>query len=645
MAVSVDRLMQEYARAIMPTRAALPMAPQDFARRPAPHAAPREAVPAAGLRGTALRLAAFAPTFLVTALLCYAIALWCLKGGLTWVEGALIGLVGLTFVWVSFSVSTVLMGLAYRATRPCRALYGRGAGAAAQDVALLMPIYGEVPWDVFGNAAAMLSELAQGARTGQAQDRYSLFILSDTQDAEIAALEELAFYDLRARCPEGLSVYYRRRAENRDKKVGNLSDWIENWGGAYDAMLVLDADSLMSGAAIRRLSRALAEDPGAGLIQSFPQLVGAETLFGRMQQFSNAVYGWLLAEGLALWSQREGNYWGHNAIIRTRAFAAAARLPYLGARETLILSHDFVEASMLRRAGWSVRFLPFAEGSYEETPQTLIDYALRDRRWCRGNLQHLRLLASRGFHSVSRFHLLQGAVAFLMSPAWFLMTLLWAFAGVMPGEELRYFSQANPLYPIWPEGAQGSGLWFLGFICAMLILPKVLGASAIATRSDVRARYGGIVPFAGTTLVEIALAILYAPILMVQQTQAVFLAMLGRSGTWAPQARGTTGYSMGACLRFHWMESVIGVICLGGMMTGSVSLWLLPIGFSLAFAAPLSWISAMRVGTMRLSWLRLESPHMLGRAPRIFSRARAERARFKQVLTTPEPTPQAMAAE
>ena len=174
-------------------------------------------------------------------------------------------------------------------------------------------------------------------------------------------------------------VHYRRRAENTEKKVGNISDWIENWGAAYDAMVVLDADSLMSASAIRQLAAELAADPDAGLIQSRPMLIGAQTLFGRVQQFSNSVYGWLVAEGLERWSQHEGNYWGHNAIIRTRAFADSARLPHLRCwrgKEHLLLSHDFVEAGMLRRAGWAVRLLPRVVGSYEETPQTLIDLSL-----------------------------------------------------------------------------------------------------------------------------------------------------------------------------------------------------------------------------------------------------------------------------
>ncbi|MEO0699993.1 MAG: glucans biosynthesis glucosyltransferase MdoH, partial [Pseudomonadota bacterium] len=330
-------------------------------------------------------------------------------------EAIVVILVAFTFIWVALSVTAVTLGAIAHARRTSCDIK-RTDRYAGQHVALLVPIYNEVASDVFGNALAMLHDLEAGPQ----RDHFSLFIISDTQDTEIAAQEERAFWALRESARASVAVYYRRRSANTDKKVGNITDWVENWGAGYDAMVVMDADSLMSSSAICRLADELYADPDAGLIQSFPSVIGAESLFGRLQQFSNAVYGWLLAEGFAVWCQREGNYWGHNAIIRLRAFADSAHLPYLRnrrGREDLILSHDFVEAGLMRRAGWGVRFLPLTHGSYEEAPQTLIDYALRDRRWCQGNLQHLRLLTARGFHPVSRFHLLQGAFAFLLSPA------------------------------------------------------------------------------------------------------------------------------------------------------------------------------------------------------------------------------------
>ncbi|PJI84262.1 membrane glycosyltransferase [Yoonia maricola] len=609
----------------MPPQSPLTMAEQDFARLPSPQTTPPEMT----RKDRLWRTAAFAPALLMTLMLTFAIADWLSRGGLNVLEILVVALVAMTFVWVSLSVSTVVLGVANRVFYPCFSRHSSRRGAA-QDIALLMPIYNEVPWEVFGNASAMLKELAQG----QCKDRYTLFVLSDTTDPAIAEQERKAFMTLQAEAVPGFDVYYRRRAQNTDKKTGNLTDWIQNWGARYEAMLVLDADSLMSGAAIRQLAHELSADPEAGLIQSFPHLIGAETLFGRMQQFSNAVYGWLLAEGLAVWSQSEGNYWGHNAIIRTRAFADSARLPYMRGtrgRRDLILSHDFVEAGMLRRAGWAVRFLPRAGGSFEETPQTLIDYALRDRRWCQGNLQHLRILNARGFHPISRFHLLQGAVAFLLSPAWFIVILIWSAIWAIPEETVSYFSSANPLQPVWPTAEPIDGLVVLTFIYTMLLMPKIIGTFALGVRGRTRTDYGGWPTLAGTALIEVLLSILYAPVMMVQQTIAVIYALCGWSRAWVPQNRSRTGYSWAEVFRFHIVETVTGTAMVAGIVLGGVSLWLAPIAFSLVLAAPLSKLSGMRVSDLAYRVLRLDSPQNL-REPRVVRRARDERARLKAMV-------------
>ncbi|MCK0150349.1 glucans biosynthesis glucosyltransferase MdoH [Marivita sp. S6314] len=637
MAVSMDRVIPHPA-SHMPPLARLPMAPQDFSKSPCHQADLAKATRA----DVIWRVAAFAPAVLITLFLSTAIAQWFADGGVSALEAVVVGLVAVTFLWVSLPVTTVSLGLIRRLTNPCRTKLSPTRGGA-QTVALLVPIYNEIPWDVFGNASAMLKELSQGPQ----KDRFSLFILSDTRDPEIAEQELRAFFALRADAPSGISVHYRRRAANTDKKVGNLTDWIENWGAGFDAMIVLDADSLMSGAAIRQLAHELAADPGAGLIQSFPSLIGSETLFGRMQQFSNSVYGWLLAEGLAVWSQRESNYWGHNAIIRTRAFADSARLPYLrGLRgqKNLILSHDFVEAGMLRRAGWGVRFLPRSGGSYEEAPQTVIDYAMRDRRWCQGNMQHLRILAARGFHPVSRFHLLQGAVGFLLSPAWFALIVIWALLGTMPEDSANYFSASNPLHPIWPTTDRINGLVYLAVIYSMLLLPKITATLALGMRRRTREDYGGWMPFIGSAVFEILCSILYAPVMMVQQTMAVIFAFLGRSGTWVPQNRNSGGYSWLQTLRFHWLETLCGITMTAGIAMGAVSLWLVPIAVSLILAVPLSKLSAVRIGARVPQPFRLDTPQSL-REPRVVRSARAERAWMKDVVTRRADDSAAIAAE
>ena len=606
----------------MPPEAPLAMPAQDFS------AGFRDArVPSSTkTRSVGLwRALAFSPAMAASLTLLWIMADWFDAEGINLVEAILIALISFNFFWISFTVCTVLLGMVSlsRQERPIR----RGSPQPLR-VALLMPVYNEVPWNVLGNARSMLKDL----RTRGGQNDYAMFVLSDTRDADIAAQEQASIEALRTSLAPGLELYYRRRAENTDRKVGNIADWVSKWGGAWDAMLVLDADSLMTGRAISRLTEALARDPGAGLIQSYPQLIGAQSVFARMQQFANGVYGIAFAEGLARWCGQEGNYWGHNAIIRTKAFATCAGLPKLrspNGQEQLIMSHDFVEAGLLRRAGWGVRFLPRIRGSYEETPPTLIDHALRDRRWCQGNLQHLRLLGSTGFRAVSRFHMFHGAVGYLMSPLWFALLVMWALIG--QGEDasvLHYFRPDNPMFPQWPEMTETRHVLIILVMYAMLLAPKLLGALALPLSGVRYSDFGGGWPFLKSFLFEVILSILYAPILMVQQMIAVFRTVLGVQKGWSPQARDGGTYGLRTLILCHALETISGAMLSVGILAGLVSVWLAPIAISLTFAVPLSALSGMSSASLR---------RMLGmpedyREPSITQAARIHRAELKRLI-------------
>ncbi len=542
------------------------------------------------------RALAFSPAMAATLGLLWVMSDWFGAEGINLVEGILLALISFNFFWISFTVCTVLLGMVSlsRQERP-----EHKTGSQPLRVALLTPVYNEVPWNVVGNARTMLEDLQ--ARGGH--HHYAMFILSDTRDPEVAAQEQASVEALRTTLAPGLELYYRRREHNTDRKVGNIADWVSRWGADWDAMLVLDADSLMTGRAIYRLTDALARDPGAGLIQSYPQLIGAQSVFARMQQFANGVYGIAFAEGLARWCGQEGNYWGHNAIIRTKAFATSAGLPKLRSltgQDKLIMSHDFVEAGLLRRAGWAVRFLPRIRGSYEETPATLIDHAMRDRRWCQGNLQHLKLLGSSGFRAVSRFHMFHGAVGYLMSPLWFALLLMWALIG--QGEDasvLHYFSPDNPLFPQWPEMSETRHVLVILVMYAMLLAPKVLGVVALPLSGVRYSEFGSGWRFLTSFFFEVILSILYAPILMVQQMIAVFRTALGIQRGWSPQARDGGKYNLRTLVLCHILETVSGVALSIGILAGLVSIWLAPIAISLALAVPLSALSGVTAGAAR----------------------------------------------
>lgn len=608
---------------LMPPECPLDMPAQDF------RAAfqDRDAPGTERLRHVALwRVLAFSPAMLATAGLLWVMLGWFSDMGISGVEAVLLALICFNFFWISFTVSTVLAGLFSLTRQSPRPAKGP---AEPLNVALLMPIYNEVPWYVLGNARSMLEELQ--ARGGA--HRFAMFILSDTRDDTIAAQEQASVAALRATLSAEIELYYRRRPQNTDRKVGNIADWVARWGGTWQGMLVLDADSLMTGRAIARLTDALARDPGAGLIQSFPQLIGAQSVFARMQQFANGVYGAALAEGMARWCGQEGNYWGHNAIIRTRAFAGCAGLPRLTTlrgREQLIMSHDFVEASLLRRAGWGVRFLPRIRGSYEETPQTLIDHIQRDRRWCQGNLQHLNLLGARGLRPVSRFHLFHGAIGYLLSPIWFALLVMWALIG--PSEDasvLTYFSETNPLMPTWPEMTEGRHVLIIVLMYAMLLAPKLLGIAALPLAGVRFGEFGGAGRFSLSFLSEIMLSVIYAPILMVQQMIAVFRVLLGLQKGWAPQAREGGRYGLGTLVICHALETVSGAVLMAGILFGLVSPWLLPIAISLTLAIPLSAISGLSISGLAHGWLGTRE---VFREPAITQAARHYRSELKVML-------------
>ncbi|MGE3866518.1 MAG: glucans biosynthesis glucosyltransferase MdoH, partial [Hyphomonadaceae bacterium] len=279
--------------------------------------------------------------------------------------------------------------------------------------ALLAPIYNEDCATVFARFAAM----ARALERENAEAAFDLFILSDTGNPAIANAERRAFETLRAQTR--VNVYYRRRLQNTDNKAGNVADWVRRFGAAYETMIVLDADSLMSAEVMRRLVSAMERHRGVGLIQTMPTIVQARTLLGRYLQFGANLFSPAAWSGLAWWTGAEGSYWGHNAIVRVRAFAAHAGLPHLDGPRPFggsVLSHDVVEAALIRRGGWAVHMAPPLAGSFEEAPPTLAEFVKRDRRWCQGNLQHVSIIAAPGLHWISRFQLAVGIVGYLTAP-------------------------------------------------------------------------------------------------------------------------------------------------------------------------------------------------------------------------------------
>ncbi|MFO0984932.1 MAG: glucans biosynthesis glucosyltransferase MdoH, partial [Planctomycetota bacterium] len=367
---------------------------------------------------------------------------------------------------------------------------------------ILIPIKNEDPARVM----AGLEVMYQSLRAARCLEHFDFWVLSDTTDADVWIDEEMAFAELRSRLADEKHLKYRKRRHNRERKAGNIGEFCAAHGSRYDFMIVLDADSVMTGESMVALVQLMQTHPEAGIIQAPPMPVNRKTLFGRLQQFAARAYGSVHLTGFAYWQHGESNYFGHNAIIRIAPFQEHCRLPQLPGPEPLggsILSHDFVEAALMRRAGYRVYLARDLGGSYEEAPPNLIAYAARDRRWCQGNLQHVRLLATPGLHPISRIHLLAGIMAYVSSPLWMLLLILATSDAVL--QELRghvYFRPGPQLFPIWKLSDPMQALMLYTTVIGMMLLPKLLGA-AIWLREHRRVpQFGGVRKFLASVVIE-----------------------------------------------------------------------------------------------------------------------------------------------
>ena len=504
------------------------------------------------------------------------------------------------FAWIALSFTSGLAGFcSLVAGGGCR--LGTGPDAPLPQLtsrtALLMPTYNEPPARVMAGLQAIWESL----RDTGAADAFDLFILSDTTDPQIWIAEEAGFLALRERTGGEACIFYRRRPKNIARKSGNIADWVTRFGGAYAQFLILDADSLMTGETLVRLAGAMERHPDVGLVQTLPIITGATTLFARVQQFAGRVYGPLIAHGIAWWHGAEGNYWGHNAMIRTRAFAEQAGLPELPGRKPFggpIMSHDFVEAALMRRGGWAVHMVPGVPGSYEEVPPTLTDLAVRDRRWCQGNLQHLAVLPTRGFAAVSRLHLLTGIGSYITAPLW----LLFILTGILIAVQARfvqpdYFPQGKSLFPQWPVIDPVRAMWMFVGTMALLLVPKLLGCIAIVLRGEERRRWR-VLRMIGGILFETLIAGLMAPVVMLTQTIDVAAILLGRDSGWNAQRRDDGAIPASETRRLYRRHTVLGLALgvVAWLVSLSLALWMLPVVLGLALAIPLALTTGRRWG-------------------------------------------------
>jgi membrane glycosyltransferase len=466
--------------------------------------------------------------------------------------------------------------------------------AAWPYTAVVIPVYNEDPARVFAGIKATYESLE---KTGFLPS-FVFFVLSDTTDPDTWIREEMAFVAFRQSVSDPSRIFYRNRPENVERKTGNIADFCEGWGDRYRYMIIFDADSIMTGTCLVDLVRLMERHPGAGIIQAPPLPVNRNTFFGRLRQFATHAYSSIFITGLNFWQGGAANYWGHNAIIRIRPFIEHCHLPKLPGKEPLggsILSHDFVEAAFMRRAGWKVFLASELRGSYEEVPHSLISYAARDQRWCQGNMQHARLLLTPGLHRVSRLHMLLGVMAYLAAPLWLLTLALSTIEGIR--ETLwphPYFPLHRTLYPIWKISVEQQAILLFLAVMGLLLVPKLFSLFIRLRNPEERASFGGAGKLTLSVLVESVMATLLAPVLAFLQTQFVVGILLGSNVKWDAQDRGESETTFREAIRRHWTSTLLGVVWLALLLAATPKLvwWFSPVIAGFLLAIPISVFSS-----------------------------------------------------
>jgi membrane glycosyltransferase len=552
-----------------------------------------------------------------------------------------LALSALLIAWISAGFLTALMGLFahLRGDRHALALDGLEQVALRPNArtAIIMPICNEDVGAVFAGLRATCESLL---RTGQAR-HFDVYILSDSNRNALCAAELAAHAQLRALFSGQLNIYYRLRRRRTRRKAGNVADFCRRWGRNYAYMVVLDADSIMSGDCLVNLARLMEREPRAGIIQTAPQAFGLDTLHARMQQFSSSVMGRLFTLGMRYWQLGESHYWGHNAILRVEPFMRLCGLPPLKGQGGLsgdILSHDFMEAALMRRGGYEVWLVPELQGSYEQLPPNLIEELRRDRRWCQGNLMNLRLIAEPGLRGVHRAMLATAAFAYASAPLWaaFLLSGLVLLLGDAPG--FAHHMAGSAQITLWAATA------------TLLFAPRLMALLLVLNQREA-ARYGGRAALARSMLLETLWSVLLAPVRMAAHSLFVLGALTGLKLEWRSPPREAVDVGWGEAARRFAPYAVLalGALCAAAAKGSVEAIWMLPASVALILGPALA-VWGSRVGAGRALRRRgmacipeeLAPPAVLRTAQRYSRNVPAGTATLGALL--PEPLPAAGSA-
>lgn len=531
--------------------------------------------------------------------------------GSTPLEMMIIALFAILFAWVSSGFWTSVAGFVTmirgrdRYAITTTLAEDQEDQAALSKTAIIMPIANENVARVFKGLEVIYRSLES---TGQLA-YFDFFVLSDSNDPDKWVEEEVAWAQLCRRVNGFERIHYRMRRSSIKRKSGNVAEFCRRWGSSYVHMVVLDADSIMSGDSIVRLVRMMDENPKVGIIQTAPITVNRKSLFARIRQFANRVYGPMFAAGLNYWQLGEAQYWGHNAVIRVAPFMAHCGLPRLPGKGSLsgdIMSHDFVEAALMRRAGWTVWLAYDLDGSYEEPATTLLDDLKRDRRWCHGNLQHSKIMLAKGIHPVHRSLFFMGILAYGSAPLWFILLLLSSFEAVLQAATpIEYFGVSPSLFPQWPVSYQLWSISLFVFTMCLLFLPKILALVLSFADPQCVLRCGGKVKMVLSVVLESLSSMLLAPIRMVAHSRFVMVTLLGKRSQWGSQQRDDYQLGWRSALAYHGVDTFIGIVWAATiyLLAPGFFWWLSPVLVGLILAMPISFYSSRKtLGTTTRRW-------------------------------------------
>lgn len=556
------------------------------------------------------------------------------------------------FAWTSMSFWTVVAGFISRLTGSDPAIHTARAAAGEMlttRTAIVMPVYNEETERVFAGIESIWLSLMRQPQ----QSCFDIFVLSDTRDDAVAAAEQAAWQAQVERLGAHGRLFYRRRQQNTGRKCGNIAEFVRSRGDAYEYMIVLDADSVMSGTAVVSLAQLMQAHPDVGIIQTVTLLAGRETLFARLLQFVVRLNGPMFSSGLAFWQLGESNYWGHNAILRLRAFAAHCALPRLAGAPPFggeILSHDIVESAFMRRAGYQIWLVPDIPGSWEEVPSNVIDFAVRDRRWAQGNLQHVGVMPMRGLHWLSRVHMLTGILAYAASPLWLLLLVLSSILVCLRALHAPAYFQSgtHSLFPIWPTSTHADIAALVAMTATLLLLPKLLGTWLALRDRTTRLAFGGALHLSLSVLFEQLMSMLLAPIMMLFHSSIVLYALLGRSVGWDAQARGDRGITWTEALRRHFWHLCLGLAWGSAIVALAPSYiwWMTPVLSGMLLSVPFTVLtSRASLGRRLRAAGLLLTPEETACPPELLelSQHRAAASALPEgsavSLTVPQPTP------